>query len=275
MDEKGFLIWEEIKEKQHADKESSVEEIQNEIKDKGKNSEGVTNDVHIELKIFPCTASNKRKEIGSENTKERVLSMTKSDSKTAMTSGKIVDYTESSEFEDDTSSSCQKIVDRDFTTNTPNVKVPLIGSNLPADAQPSSDYEEQDDISISSKREKLEGKSAQMKKNEELFSSDDETKSNSIVDDIIRSLDLSNLDVKNVKDQLVAKSMEAFWLDNSEELLTDAIHKSAVVVSETGEESNKVPVGVESTSDTTLSTAQSDSNLEAELVIIQKNKKKK
>ena len=40
------------------------------IKDKGKNSEGVTNDMHIELKIFPCTASNKRKEIGSENTKE-------------------------------------------------------------------------------------------------------------------------------------------------------------------------------------------------------------
>ena len=69
-DEKEFLIREEIKEKQDADKESSVEEIQNEIKDKGKNSEGVTNDVHIELKIFPCTASNKRKEIGSENTKE-------------------------------------------------------------------------------------------------------------------------------------------------------------------------------------------------------------
>ena len=111
--------------------------------------------MHIELKIFPCTASNKRKEIGSENTKERVLSITKSDSKTAMTSGKMVDYTESSEFEDDTSSSCQKIVDRDFTTDTQNVKDPLIGGNLPADAQSSSDYEEQDDISISSKREKL------------------------------------------------------------------------------------------------------------------------
>ena len=78
-------------------------------------------------------------------------------------------------------------------------------------------------------------------------------KSNSIIDDIIHNLDLSNLDVKNVKDQLVSKSMEAFWLDNSEELLTDAIHKSAVVVSETGEESNKMPVAVESTSDTTLS----------------------
>ena len=64
----------------------------------------------------------------------------------------MVDYTESSEFEDDTSSSYQKIVDRDFTTNTPNVKDPLISGNLPADAQPSSDYEEQHDISISSKR---------------------------------------------------------------------------------------------------------------------------
>ena len=245
------------------------------MKDKGKNSEGVTNDVHIALKIFLCTASNKRKEIGSENTKERVPSITKSDFKTVMTSGKMVDYPESSEFEDDTSSSCQQIVDCDFITDMPNVKDPLIDGNLPADAQPSSDYEEQDDISISSKRKKLEGKSAEKKKNEELFSSDDETKSNSIVDDIIRNLDLSNLDVKNVKDLLVLKSMEAFRLDNSEELLTDAIHKSAVVVSETGEESNKVPVAVESTSDTTLSTAQSDSDLEAELVIIQKNKKKK
>ena len=70
--------------------------------------------MHIELKIFPCTASNKRKERGSENTKERVLSITKSDSETAMTSGKMEDYTDSSEFEDDTSSSCQKIVDCDL-----------------------------------------------------------------------------------------------------------------------------------------------------------------
>ena len=154
----------------------------------------------------------------------------------------------------------KKIVDHDFTTDTPNVKDPLIGGNLPSDAQPSSDYEEQDAISISSKREKLEGKSAEKKKNEELFSSDDETKSNSIIDDITHNLDISNLIVKNVKDQLVSKSMEAFWLDNSEELLTDAIHKSAVVVSETGEESNKVPEAVENTSDTTLSTAQSDSD---------------
>ena len=66
--------------------------------------------MHIKLKIFPCTASNKRKEIGSENTKEQVLSVTKSDSETVMTSGKMVDYTDSSEFEDDTSSSCQKLL---------------------------------------------------------------------------------------------------------------------------------------------------------------------
>ena len=93
-----------------------------------------------------------------------------------MTSGKMVDYTDTSEFEEDTSSSCQKIVDHDFTYDTPKVKDPLIGGNLSADVQPPSDYEDQDDISISSKREKLEGKSAEKKKNEELFSSDDETK---------------------------------------------------------------------------------------------------
>ena len=66
--------------------------------------------------------------------------------------------------------------------------------------------------------------------------------------------------------------MESFWLHNSDELLTDAIHKSVVVVSETGEEINTVPV--ESTSDTTMLTAQSDSDSEAELVIIWKKKKK-
>ena len=206
--------------------------------------------MHIELKIFPSTASEKRKEIGSENTKERVLRITKSDSETGMTSGKIVDYTESSELEDDISSSCEKIVDHDFNTDMTNVKDPLIGGKLPADAQQSSDYEEQDDIPISSKREKLEGKSAEKKTNEELFSSDDKNKSNSIVDDVIHNLDLSNFDVKNAKEQLVSKSMEAFWLDNSEKLLTDAIHKSAVVVSETGEGTNKVPV--ESTSDSSI-----------------------
>ena len=181
-----------------------------------------------------------------------------------------MDYTEGSELEDNTSDCCQKNVDCVFNADTPNVKDPMIGGKLPSDAQSSSDYEEQDDIPISSKREMLEVKSAEKKKNEELFSSNDENRSNSIVDDIISKLDVSNLDVKDVKDQLVSKSVEAFQLDNSDELLTDAIHKSAVVVSETGEEINTVPV--KSTSDTTMSTAQSDS--EAELVIIWKKNKK-
>ena len=111
------------------------------------------------MNIFPCTASEKRKEIGSENTKEPVLRITKSDSETGIIIEKIVDYTESSELEDDTSDCCQKYVDLDFNTNTLNVKDPMIGGKLPADAQPSSDYEEQDDIPIFSKREMLEGKS--------------------------------------------------------------------------------------------------------------------
>ena len=161
----------------------------------------VTNDLHIELNIFPCTASKKRKEIGSENTKEPVLRITKPDSKTGIISQKIVDYTESSELEDDTNDCCQKNVDCDFNTDTLNVKDPMIGGKLPADAQPSSDYEEQDDILIFSKSKLLEGKSTEKKKYEELFSSDDENRSNSIVDDIISKLDVSNLDVKDVKDQ--------------------------------------------------------------------------
>ena len=158
--------------------------------------------------------SEKREEIGSENTKEPVLSITKSGSETGVTSEKIVDYTESSELKDDTSDSCQKNVDHDFNTDSPNVKDPMIGGKLPVDAQPSSDYEEQDDIPISSNREMLEGKSAEKKTNEKLFYRDDENRSNSIVDDIISKLDVSNLDVKDVKDQLVSKSMEAWQLDN-------------------------------------------------------------
>ena len=67
-------------------------------------------------------------------------------------------------------------MDHDFNTDTPNVKDPLNSGKLPADAQQSSDYEEKDDIPIFSKREKLEGKSAEKKTNEELFSSDDENK---------------------------------------------------------------------------------------------------
>ena len=111
------------------------------------------------------------------------------------------------------------------------------------DAQPSSDYDEQDKIPIS-KLAILEGNSEEKKKCEKLFFSDDENRSNSIVDDII-----NNLDIKNT---LVEKSMEAYCLDNSDKLLTDAIHKSAVLVSDKGEVINTGPV--ESTSDTTIST---------------------
>ena len=88
--------------------------------------------------------------------------------------------------------------------------------------------------------------------------SDDENRSNSIVDDIISKL--------NIKDPLVAKSVEAYWLDNSDKLLTDAIHKSAVLVSETGEVINTGPV--ESTSGTTILTAKLESDSDAELVIV-------
>ena len=70
----------------------------------------------------------------------------------------LVNYTESS----DTSDDCPKNVERDLKTDSPNFKDPLIGGKLPPDAQPSSDCEEQDDIS--SQMEKLEGKSANRKK---------------------------------------------------------------------------------------------------------------
>ena len=66
----------------------------------------------------------------------------------------LVNYTESS----DTSNDCSKNVEHDLKTDSLNFKDPLIGGKLPPDAQPSSDCEEQDDIS--SQMEKLEGKSA-------------------------------------------------------------------------------------------------------------------
>ena len=55
----------------------------------------------------------------------------------------LVNYTESS----DTSDDCPKNVQRDLKTDLPNFKDPLISEKLPPDAQPSSDCEEQDDIS--------------------------------------------------------------------------------------------------------------------------------
>ena len=153
-------------------------------------------------------------------------------------------------------------------TDLPNFKDPLISGKLPQDAQPSSDCEKQD--GISSQMEKLEGNSAKKKNNEEdLFTSDEENGSISIVDEIISQLDVNKL----LKDQLVSKSMEAWHLDNSKELLSEAIHQSAVVVSETGKEIQKVPV--ESTSDTTISSPQSDSDSDEPLVIIRRRMKNK
>ena len=63
----------------------------------------------------------------------------------------LVNYTESS----DTSDNCPQNVECDLKTDLPNFKDPLIGGKLPPDAQPSSDCEEQDDIS--SQMEKLKG----------------------------------------------------------------------------------------------------------------------
>ena len=76
----------------------------------------------------------------------------------------LVNYTESS----DTSDDCPENVEHDLKTDLPNFKDPLIGGKLPPDAQPSSDCEEQDDIS--SQMEKLKGKSAKRKKMRRTYS---------------------------------------------------------------------------------------------------------
>ena len=47
--------------------------------------------------------------------------------------------------------------------------------------------------------------------------------------------------------------MENYWLENSDELLTDVIHEAAVTVSETGEVIKIAPT-LESTSDTMKTT---------------------
>ena len=60
---------------------------------------------------------------------------------------------------------------------------------------------------------------------------------------------------------------------HNSKLLSDAIHHSAIVVSQTGKEIQKVPV--ESTSDTTISSAKSDSDSDEPLVIIRRRKKNK
>ena len=160
-------VQQEIKEKCDVEEESYAEK---EVKGKPKDSNGsvkltgVTNDIPMEVTGFPCTASEKTKEIGSEKTKEPVYSITKSDSE------KLVDYTESSELEDETSENCQINVDHDFNTDCHNIKDSMIGGKLlPVDAQPSSDYEKQDEIPIS-KLVMLEGNSEEKIKIEELFS---------------------------------------------------------------------------------------------------------
>ena len=159
----------------------------------------------------------------------------------------LINYKESS----DTSDDCPQNVEHDLKTDSLNFKDPLIRSKLPPDAQPSSDCEEQD--YISSQMEKLEGKSAKKKKNEEeLFSSDEDNGSISIVDEIISKLDVNKL----VKDQLVSKSMEAWHLDSSKQLLSEAIHQTL-------------------TSDTTISSAQSNSDSDEPLVIIRRRMKNK
>ena len=114
------------------------------------------------MTVFPSTTSEKTKEIGSEKTKETVISITDSDSESRGIRETLVDYTESS---DETSENCQIDVVHDCNTDCPNVKDPMISGKLPTDAQPSSDYEEQHQIL---------GKSEEKITSEELFSSDDE-----------------------------------------------------------------------------------------------------
>ena len=168
-----------------------------------------------------------------------------------------MDYTESSEVEDESNENCHTSVDCDFNTDHPNDKDPLIcGNQMPADAQPSSDIEDNEDNVVGRKKNEKDNK----EENFEEFWSDDDNRSHLLVDDIISKLD---------KDPLVSKSMEAYWLENSAELLTDAIHKSAVIVSETDTSINPV----ESTSDTTILTAKSDSESDEQIIIIWKKKK--
>ena len=101
-----------------------------EVKEKPKDSNGsvkltgVTNDIAVKVTGFLCTAS--------EKTKEPVYRITKSDSKNSETGGireKLVDYTESSELEDETSENCQINVDHDFNTDHDNIKDPLLVVN--------------------------------------------------------------------------------------------------------------------------------------------------
>ena len=197
----------------------------------------------MELTVFTPKAS--------EITKEEKISRSDSDSETRGLKEKLVDYTSS----DETSEKCEITV----VTDRPNVKDTLIsGGTLQEDAQESSDAEERDKI---------------QRKSDELFSSDEENRSSyPIVQEILEKWEAHE---QKQKDELVLRSPEAYRLENKDELLTDDIHKNVVIVSVIGEEVNSGQV--ESTSDTTISTANtaSDSDSGSELIITRKKKRKK
>ena len=222
---------------------SPESEVQKEIEEKSVESNSVTNEIHLELTIFTPKAS--------EITKEAKINHSDSDSETRGLKEKLVDYTSS----DETSEKCEITV----VTDRPNVKDPLIsGDTLQEDAQESSDAEERDKI---------------QRKSDELFSSDEENRSSyPIVQEILEKWEAHE---QKQKDELVLRSQEAYRLENKDELLIDDIHKNVVIVSATGKEVNSGQV--ESTSDTTISTANtaSDSDSGPELIITRKKKRKK
>ena len=242
---------------------SPESEVQKEIEEKSVKSNSVTNEIHLELTVFTPKAS----EITNEAKISR--SDSDSDSETRGLKEKLVDYTSSDETSEkceitvvtdrpnvkDTSENCQINV----VTDRPNVKDPLIsGGTLQEDAQESSDAEERDKI---------------QRKSDELFSSDEENRSSyPIVQEILENWEAHE---QKQKDELVLRSPEAYRLENKDELLTDEIHKNVVIVSATGKEVNSGQV--ESTSDTTISTANtaSDSDSGPELIITRKKKRKK
>ena len=235
---------------------SPESEVQKEIEEKSVESNSVTNEIHLELTVFTPKAS--------EITKEAKISRSDSDCETRGLKEKLVDYTSSDETSEkceitvvtdrpnvkDTSENCQINV----VTDRPNVKDPLIScGTLQEDAQESSDAEERDKI---------------QRKSDELFSSDEENRSSyPIVQEILEKWEAHE---QKQKDELVLRSQEAYRLENKDELLTDDIHKNVVIVSATGKEVNSGQV--ESTSDTTISTANtaSDSDSGPELIITRK-----
>ena len=227
---------------------SPESEVQKEIEEKSVESNSVTNEIHLELTVFTPKAS--------EITKEAKISRSDSDSETRGLKEKceITVVTDRPNVKD-TGENCQINV----VTDRPNVKDPLIsGGTLQEDAQESSDAEERDKI---------------QRKSDELFSSDEENRSSyPIVQDILEKWEAHE---QKQKDELVLRSPEAYRLENKDELLTDEIHKNVVIVSATGEEVNSGQV--ESTSDTTISTANtaSDSDSGPELIITRKKKRKK